>query len=220
MARLAVLAACVSSVAGFAAAPLLPRARVAMPRPTLAAAPVMLDGLEHAGTALAFADQAGNLAGTFFQASLLPYVGFLYFIGYEGNNTPKQAYFGFQFLLLFVASTVFTGIVTKTTYSSSLADVDWLHGGAETLLTTTNLYVASGFRNALAGEKDPEGGSFRYPAFAIFALVVLFTAIGPGVLGFEQHTAFFAGLGNLDANPLAGIFGSVPDEVSPRRRSR
>jgi hypothetical protein len=34
---------------------------------------------------------------------------------------------------------VFTGIVTKSTYSSTLADVDWLHGGAETLLTTTNL---------------------------------------------------------------------------------
>ena len=41
--------------------------------------------------------------------------------------------------LLFVVSTVVTGIVTKGQYQSSLADVDWLHGGAEALLTTSNL---------------------------------------------------------------------------------
>ena len=50
-------------------------------------------------------------AGTFFQASLLPYIGFLFFLGYAPNNTPKQALFGFQFLLLFVLSTVFNGVV-------------------------------------------------------------------------------------------------------------
>lgn len=100
---------------------------------------------------------------------------------------------------------VFTGIVTKSVYSSTLADVDWLHGAAETLLTTTNLYVATGFRDAMAGEAEPEGGAFRYPAFAVFALVVLFTAIGPSVLGLEQHSAFFFGLGNLAANPLDAV---------------
>jgi len=89
-------------------------------------------------------------------------------------------------------------------YSASLANVDWLHGGAETLLTTTNLYVASGFRDAMAGEAPPEDPSFRYPAFAVFALVVLATAAGPA-LGFEQHSAFLFGLGNLEANPLDGI---------------
>ena len=176
--------------------------RVAPPQPQM-----VLDAatnVELTTATMAFADQAGNLAGTFFQASLLPYIVFLYFIGYEGNGTPRQAYFGFQFLLLFVLSTVFTGIVTKSVYSSSLADVDWLHGGAEALLTTTNLYVATGFRDAMAGEKPPEGPSFRYPAFAVFALVVLATAAGPQ-LGFEQHSAFLFGLGNLDANPLASI---------------
>ena len=180
------------------------------------AAPIqaMLDPastVDHVSTTLAFADQAGKLAGTFFQASLLPYVAFLYFLGYEGNKTPRQAFFGFQFLLLFVLSTVFTGIVTKSVYSSSLADVDWLHGGAEALLTTTNLYVASGFRNAMAGEAEPEGGSFRYPAFAVFALVVLFTALGPNI-GFEQHSAFFFGLGNLGANPLGSLAAAAEPE--------
>jgi hypothetical protein len=157
---------------------------------------------------VAFADQAGTLAGTFFQASLLPYIGFLYFLGYAPNNTPKQALFGFQFLLLFVLSTVFTGIVTKSVYGASLANTDWLHGAAEALLTTSNLYVASGFRNALAGEAAPEGPSFRFPALAIFALVVAATAAGPS-LGVEQHSAFLYGIGNLGENPLAGVLDSV-----------
>jgi hypothetical protein len=160
---------------------------------------------------VAFADQAGTLAGTFFQASLLPYIGFLYFLGYAPNNTPKQALFGFQFLLLFVLSTVFTGIVTKSVYGASLADTDWLHGAAEALLTTSNLYVASGFRNALAGEAAPEGPSFRFPALAIFALVVAATAAGPS-LGVEQHSAFLYGIGNLGENPLAGVLDSVRSE--------
>jgi hypothetical protein len=160
---------------------------------------------------VAFADQAGTLAGTFFQASLLPYIGFLYFLGYAPNNTPKQALFGFQFLLLFVLSTVFTGIVTKSVYGASLANTDWLHGAAEALLTTSNLYVASGFRNALAGEAAPEGPSFRFPALAIFALVVAATAAGPS-LGVEQHSAFLYGIGNLGENPLAGVLDSVRSE--------
>ena len=97
---------------------------------------------------LAFADQAGNLAGALFPLSLPPYLLFLYFLGYEGNRCPKTAQFGAQFLLLFVVSTVLTGIVTKGTYSSSLADVDWLHGGAEALLTTSNLFLGFGLAGA------------------------------------------------------------------------
>jgi len=37
----------------------------------------------------------------------VPYLAFLYFLGYEKNQTPKVALFGHQFLLLFVLSTVF-----------------------------------------------------------------------------------------------------------------
>jgi len=167
--------------------------------------------MDHVGTTVAFADQAGKLAGKLFPLSLPSYAIFLYFLSYKGNNTPKQAMFGFQFLLLFVASTVFTGIVTKGTYQSTLADVDWLHGAAEALLTTTNLYVASGFRNAMAGEAPPEGGSFRYPAFAVFALVVAATAAGPA-LGLEQHTPFLGGLGNLGENPLGAFAAAAEPE--------
>lgn len=166
--------------------------------------------VETVSTLVAFADQSGKLAGTFFQASLVPYLAFLYFLGYEKNQTPKVALFGHQFLLLFVLSTVFTGIVTKGTYGSTLADVDWLHGAAEALLTTSNLYVAYGYRNAMAGLPDPEGGAFRYPGLIIFALVVAATAIGPSALGLETHSAFLAGIGNLPENPLAQLARAEP----------
>ena len=121
--------------------PVLPSATTAptqraFPPPTMLLDPSLLDpslaadGMQHLQdtftNSLAFADQGGNLAGKFFQYSLAPYLGFLYFLKWEKNGTPPTAFFGFQFLLLFVLSTVFTGIVTKTTYESSLADVDWL----------------------------------------------------------------------------------------------
>ena len=94
-------------------------------------------------TLLSFADQGQNLAGIFFQASLLPYLLFLYFLNFRGNRVPALGNFGFQFLLLFVLGTIPSGIISKATYGCSLADVDWLHGGAETLLTATSLLVVS-----------------------------------------------------------------------------
>ena len=56
---------------------------------------------------------------------------------YEGNQTPKLTSFGFQFLLLFVLATIPTGLISKETWGLTLADVDWLHGAAESLLTGT-----------------------------------------------------------------------------------
>ena len=89
-------------------------------------------GIDPASIHLAFADQGSNLAGKFFQASLAPYLGFLYFLKNDDKNrVPSLSYFGFQFLLLFVIATIPTGIISKTVYGVSLADVDWLHGSAE-----------------------------------------------------------------------------------------
>lgn len=92
---------------------------------------------------LSFADQGQNLAGIFFQASLLPYLFFLYFLQFRGNRTPDFGNFGFQFVLLFVAATIPSGIIARATYGCSLADADWLHGGAEALLTTANILLVS-----------------------------------------------------------------------------
>lgn len=98
---------------------------------------------ESSSSLLSFADQGQNLAGIFFQASLLPYLAFLYFLSFRGNRTPTLGNFGWQFLLLFVLSTIPGGIITKSVYGSSLADCDWLHGSAEALLTVTNILIVS-----------------------------------------------------------------------------
>ena len=92
---------------------------------------------------LSFTDQGQNLAGIFFQASLLPYLLFLYFLSFRANRIPSLGNFGFQFVLLFVMSTIPSGIISKSVYGTSLANVDWLHGGAEALLTVANVMIVS-----------------------------------------------------------------------------
>ena len=42
----------------------------------------------------------------------------------------------------------------KVHYGTSLSDVDWLHGGAESLLTLTNLFIVIGLRQALMKTND------------------------------------------------------------------
>lgn len=37
----------------------------------------------------------------------------------------------------------------KKLYGTALANVDWLHGGAESLLTITNLFIVLGLRDAI-----------------------------------------------------------------------
>ncbi len=54
--------------------------------------------------------------------------------------------FGFYFLLVFVAGSIPAGIYAKLHYHDILANVDWLHGGAESLLTLTNLFIVLGLR--------------------------------------------------------------------------
>ena len=162
----------------------------------------------------AFADQGQNLAGIFFQASLLPYLAFLYFLGHKGNRTPPLGQFGFSFLLLFVLATIPSGIVSKLSYGDTLANVDWLHGSAEVLLTITNLLIVSGWRSASVsvsaegeaamdatlGAFDPSLNDFqkleRNLALGVFGLFALFCGIGT-TIGFENHSAFLFGLGNL-----------------------
>eukprot|EP00815_Leptocylindrus_aporus_P012136 CAMPEP_0116066936 /NCGR_PEP_ID=MMETSP0322-20121206/10701_1 /TAXON_ID=163516 /ORGANISM="Leptocylindrus danicus var. apora, Strain B651" /LENGTH=142 /DNA_ID=CAMNT_0003553629 /DNA_START=228 /DNA_END=652 /DNA_ORIENTATION=+ len=118
---------------------------------------------------MSFSDQGQNLAGIFFQASLLPYLAFLYFLGFRGNRTPALGNFGWQFLLLFVLSTIPSGIVSKGNYGVSLADCDWLHGSAEALLTITNLLIVAGFRNASTKSEQPEINKPRLAALGAAA---------------------------------------------------
>ena len=91
---------------------------------------------------------ASDLASNLFAISLVPYLALLYFLARPETKTPQMGNFGFQFLLAFVFATIPAGIYAKVAYHDILANVDWLHGGAESLLTITNLLIVFGFRNA------------------------------------------------------------------------
>jgi hypothetical protein len=45
----------------------------------------------------------------------------------------------------------------KTHYGTSLANVDWLHGSAESLLTITNLLIVLGLRQGIRDASKKEG---------------------------------------------------------------
>ncbi|CAN0908782.1 hypothetical protein LINGRAHAP2_LOCUS25465 [Linum grandiflorum] len=88
-----------------------------------------------------------SIASQLFAFSLFPYIGFLYFLT-KSKTAPGLTLFGFYFLLAFVGAT------TKVQYGTSLSNVDWLHGGAESLLTLTNLFIVLGLRQALRKENE------------------------------------------------------------------
>jgi hypothetical protein len=87
---------------------------------------------------------AGLDPGPWFVASLVPYLAFLVWAS-RVEGFPRLALRGFQMTLLFVAVTIAAAIVAQTVYGHQLADVDPLHGGAEALLTLSNLLVVLGF---------------------------------------------------------------------------
>ncbi|CAM8950511.1 unnamed protein product [Rhodiola kirilowii] len=94
-----------------------------------------------------------SIASQLFAVSLFPYIGFLYFIT-KSKSVPRLTLFGFYFLLAFVGATIPAGIYAKVHYGTSLSNVDWLHGGAEFLLTLTNLFIVLGLRGALKKVKN------------------------------------------------------------------
>ena len=83
-----------------------------------------------------------------FVLSLVPYLAFLIWAG-RLPSFPKLALRGFQFTLAFVAVTIAAAIVAELRFGRQLADVDGLHGGAESLLTLSNLLILLGFQLAL-----------------------------------------------------------------------
>jgi hypothetical protein len=86
---------------------------------------------------------------TLFALSLFPYLGFLWFLT-RSKQTPRLALIGFYGTLVFVAITIPAGIYAQAAYDQSLANVDWLHGGAEFFLTLSNILVVLGFQQAIA----------------------------------------------------------------------
>jgi hypothetical protein len=160
-------------------------------------------------------DQAEALAGPFFGASLFPYLAFLYFLNVEENECPKGVVVGFATCLLFVFLTIPAAIASQVLYGVSLADSDWLHGSAESLLTVTNLVTVVAFRQALnSKEKDlpmPVSATSWAPMiWLVVGLTVLAgaTAAVPAFTGATIHTPYLGGfmdlpftLESLGANP-------------------
>ncbi|NER00652.1 MAG: DUF3593 domain-containing protein [Cyanothece sp. SIO2G6] len=85
---------------------------------------------------------------TLFAASLFPYLGFLWFLT-RTPDTPRLALIGFYGTLVFVAVTIPVGIYAEKVYGDVLANVDFLHGGAESFLTLANILVVLGFSTAI-----------------------------------------------------------------------
>ncbi|MBW4564172.1 MAG: DUF3593 domain-containing protein [Mojavia pulchra JT2-VF2] len=83
-----------------------------------------------------------------FALSLFPYLGFLWFIS-RSKQMPRLALYGFYGTLVFVGVTIPAGIYAKVHYGESLANVDWLHGGAEVFLTLSNILIVLGFWQAV-----------------------------------------------------------------------
>ncbi|KAJ8907759.1 hypothetical protein NDN08_007864 [Rhodosorus marinus] len=99
---------------------------------------------------------SAELGSQLFALSLFPYLAFLRSIGNEETDCPPLAVRGFQFLLVFVAATIPAGIYAKVAYNDILANVDWLHGGAESFLTITNLIILLGFKSDLDGSNKKQ----------------------------------------------------------------
>lgn len=89
---------------------------------------------------------------TLFALSLFPYLGFLWFLTRSGQM-PRLALIGFYMTLVFVGVTIPAGIYAKVGYGEALANVDWLHGGAEVFLTLSNILIVLGFRQAVIQKK-------------------------------------------------------------------
>lgn len=175
---------------------------VSNPSMVMESASSVLEGVS--SNLLAFADQGQNLAGIFFQASLLPYLLFLYFLSFRANRISDLGNFGFQFILLFVASTIPSGIISKATYGTSLANVDWLHGGAEALLTIANIMIVLGFKEAMSQPEQQPYGRNRNLALGAFGIFIAFMALGPSI-GFGVHSPFLFGAGGLPADMAASL---------------
>merc|ERR1740123_1020208 len=174
------------------------------PPPVALAEPTLLDSI---GSTLAFADQAGNLAGALFPASLPPYLLFLYFINQDVNRLSSTAKAGFTSLLAFVGATVGTSIVAVKSYGLSLANVDWLHSNAEQLLSFTNVANVIGLKLTLdayaaadGGKPPPSEGLLASPALKVIAGAAALTVAATWVAAGGElgaHTPYLGGIGNL-----------------------
>jgi len=100
-----------------------------------------------------------------FAVSIIPYAGFLYHLT-RSKAAPPLTLFGFYFLLVFVFASIPAGIISKQQYGTSLANVDVLHGSAESLLTLTNLFIVLGLRRGIKEAEEQNSQQHAEPPVA------------------------------------------------------
>jgi hypothetical protein len=71
---------------------------------------------------------------------------------FDGSTLPQRQLVRLSLLRSFVPECCAPPSAAKTHYGTSLANVDWLHGSAESLLTVTNLLI--GERQGSSGDGD------------------------------------------------------------------
>lgn len=161
-----------------------PDVLVSVPTTVLAAAAAVKGG----GGASGLTSTADLFAGSLFGASVFPWMAMLYWLGHPRVRAPPGVTFGLTCLLVFVFGTIPAAIGAGLLFGKPLADVDWLHGAAESLLTITNCVVVLGFRDALSAS-DRRMSRLRIASgvllglSAISAVAVLFAG------GAQVHTA-------------------------------
>ena len=162
-----------------------------------------------------FSSTADELAGSLFGASLFPWLAMLYWLKHPTVGAPTGVSFGLTFLLAFVFGSIPGAIGAGALYGVSLADADWLHGAAESLLAITNCVVVLGFRQALAQPATANGASatddagtarLRTIATALGGLAALSAVAVYASGSAEVHTPWLGGVGNLPA----GLWPSEP----------
>ena len=202
-----------------------------MADPSVASTLTLADPSIASTLTLAFADQQGNLAGALFPASLPPYLLFLYFIRQDVNGLSPTAKAGFTSLLFFVVATVVTSIISVKSFGLPLANCDWLHSGAEQLLSFTNIVDVIGLKltldaykagtvgsSAIGGEAAAAAAPSSLPVLAGIGGVAVATCLATWVAAggdLGAHTAYLGGLGNLPEGMWTlGFFEEPPNALS------
>ena len=163
-------------------------------------------------------DTAETLAGPLFGLSLFPYLAFIYFLNVDENECPKGVTVGFAACLLFVFLTIPAAIAAKVLYGVSLANCDWLHGSAESMLTITNLATVLPFREALFSKSNnqstlPVSSTSYTPTIWLVGVLTVFasvTALIPAISNPSVHTPYLNGF--LD---LPGTFENFGAHAEP-----
>jgi len=96
---------------------------------------------------------AGIDPSPLFALSLLPYLAFLWWAR-RVPGFPALALRGFELTLVFVGVTIAAALIAQQQFGRQLADVDPLHGAAESFLTLANVLVAGGFALAVRQESS------------------------------------------------------------------